>query len=325
NKSDDFGLAQSPSQLLQSFAWGEFQQQLGHQVWRIGIIENENLIATAQIIEHCLPLGKSYLYCPRGPVINAQNLANNEQIIKLFLKKTRDITIQTSTKEEMFFRFEPTFDFVLTDSHLSPTKDIQPSQTLIINLTQTEEILSKNLHHKTRYNIKLAEKKGIIIKEGSLSDFTKVWPLFEQTAKRDRFRLHSKNYYQQMLKVVPHLKIWLALYEKKIIATLMAGYFGDTATYLHGASSYKHRSLMAPLLLQWQVIKNTKTSGYHYYDLHGIAPTRDPHHPWAGITRFKKGFGGQEFSYPGTFDFIFQPFWYKMYKIFRKVNLLFKY
>ena len=102
----------------------------------------------------------------------------------------------------------------------------------------------------------------------------------------------------------------------------MAGFYGDTAVYLHGAFDYDNRQLMAPYLLQWSIILEAQKRNFRHYDFHGIAPAGQLNHPWAGVTRYKLGFGGQAKNYPGTFDFIYQPNWYKLYKIFRKLNKL---
>ena len=170
----------------------------------------------------------------------------------------------------------------------------------------------------------LAEKKGVQVELRPAEKFPDVWPLFNYTSTRNNFNLHAQNYYQLMLNTSDNFKLWTASLEEKIIAAAIVGYYGNTVTYLHGASDYRYREIMAPNLLQWQIIKRAKSQNYKYYDFHGIAPQGQPNHPWVGITRFKKGFGGKEIAYPGTFDFIYQPEWYRIYKIFRKLNLLFK-
>ncbi|MBU1130853.1 peptidoglycan bridge formation glycyltransferase FemA/FemB family protein [Patescibacteria group bacterium] len=325
---DEFAGNQKYSQFLQSWDWGDFQKNVGHRVWRLGVALDNQIIASAQIIEHLLPFNKSYLYCPRGPVI-AENLSDKQKLtaLKLILSKARDIAISTPQTEEIFFRLEPTHRLQPTTYPLQPTpynlrktKPIQPADTLILDLTLPKEQLLTNMRQKTRYNIRLAEKHGVTIKEES--GFSKVWPFFEQTSKRDKFGLHPKKYYQKMVEDSDLIRMWAADYKGKIVAANIVSYFGNTATYVHGASDYQQRSMMAPFLLQWEVIKNAQEQGYKYYDFHGIAPNHNKNHPWHGITRFKKGFGGQVIHYPGTFDFIYQPLSYNIYKALRKLNLL---
>lgn len=323
---DNFVSSQPHAQFLQSWSWGEFQKNAGHRVWRFGVYENNQLMASAAIIEHRLPLKKSYLYCPRGPIINSRLTdEQQEEVLKLILSKARDITIATQNAEEIFFRFEPIF--AIRDSCLPagtarfaiwPTLSIQPPNTLILDLRLPTSDLLNNMHPKTRYNIHLAEKHGVKIIR--TANFEKCWPLFKATGQRDRFNLHAKNYYQKMMEL-KEMELWVAENNQgDIIAANLMSFFGDTATYLHGASDYQNRNLMAPHLLQWVLIQEAKNRSFKYYDFHGVAPENKPDHPWAGVTRFKMGFGGKVINYPGTFDFIYEKGWYKLYQFFRKVN-----
>ena len=110
------------------------------------------------------------------------------------------------------------------------------------------------------------------------------------------------------------VKLFLAKYQNKIIAANLICFFGQTATYLHGASDYNFRQIMASHLLQWQAICQVKSQGLKYYDFYGIDEKK-----WPGVTRFNKGFTGQEITYPGAFDLVFQPGWYKIYNLARRV------
>ncbi|MDP2586328.1 MAG: peptidoglycan bridge formation glycyltransferase FemA/FemB family protein [Candidatus Komeilibacteria bacterium] len=322
---DDFVASQEHAQFLQSWSWGEFQKTLGREVWRFGIEENNEIIASATLIE--MPLGwqKSYLYCPRGPIIKNGLLAEQKtEILKLILSKARDLTIQTKQGEEIFFRLEPTFPLPTSQIKLKSTKSIQPPDTLILDLQQSAEQLLADFHPKTRYNIKLAEKHGVKIEKLEAGQFDQCWPLFQQTGERDQFGLHPRGYYQKML-ALDEVELWVARNaENAIIAANLMVFYGNTATYLHGASDYNFRQMMAPNLLQWMLINEAKNRGFINYDWHGIAPDDSVNHPWLGVTRFKKGFGGQAISYPGTYDFIYQPGWYQAYQWLRKINLLLK-
>jgi len=294
---------------LQSWLWGEFQESLGRQVWRI---EKDNL--KALVIRYNLPLGKNYLYCPRGPI----------GPIETFLEKVKEIG---QKEKSIFFKIEPDRDCPL-DTVLEATtvpkglslfrssKQIQPQKTLVLDISKPEEELLSQIHSKTRYNIRLAQKKGVTIEESSekIDDFLR---LSKETAKRDRFHLHPQGYYQKMLEVLGQegmIKLFLAKCKNQIVAANLVCFFGQTATYLHGASDYNSRQLMAPHLLQWHAICQAKQLGLKYYDFRGIDEKK-----WPGVTRFKKGFAGQEITFPGAFDLVFDKLWYFMYKIARKV------
>jgi len=294
---------------LQSWLWGEFQESLGRQVWRI---EKDNL--KALVIRYNLPLGKNYLYCPRGPI----------GPIETFLEKVKEIG---QKEKSIFFKIEPDRDCPLDTvleartvpkglSLFRSSKQIQPQKTLVLDISKPEEELLSQIHSKTRYNIRLAQKKGVTIEESSekIDDFLR---LSKETAKRDRFHLHPQGYYQKMLEVLGQegmIKLFLAKCKNQIVAANLVCFFGQTATYLHGASDYNSRQLMAPHLLQWHAICQAKQLGLKYYDFRGIDEKK-----WPGVTRFKKGFAGQEITFPGAFDLVFDKLWYFMYKIARKV------
>ncbi len=321
-KWDQFVIANN-GHFLQSWSWGKFQESLGRQIWRL---ETEGL--KALLIKHNLPLEKNYLYCPRGPVI--RQIANNKQrTINLFLDQVKKIAKQ---EKSIFFKIEPDNRGDYGDSPLGigtrtvsegpslfrSNKQIQPQKTLILDITKSEKELLSQLHQKTRYNIRLAQHKGVIIETANDNGATDTFlDLLEQTAKRDKFHLHPKEYYQKMLEVLGKegmIKLFLAKYQNKIIAANLICFFGQTATYLHGASDYNFRQLMAPHFLQWQAIGQAQKLGLKYYDFWGIDEKK-----WPGVTRFKKGFNGQEITYPDAFDLVFRPWWYRLYNLARRI------
>lgn len=139
-----------------------------------------------------------------------------------------------------------------------------------------------------------------------------------KTARRDKFYLHPKEYYEK-LSEMPEIKIFGIYHEDELIATAAVSFWGDTATYLHGASDYEHRALMAPYLLHWEIMKDAKAAGMKHYDFGGIAPKSEPDHYLAGVTRFKSGWGGEYVEYPGSYDYVIEPSWYKIYWLARKI------
>ncbi len=271
---------------LQSKEWVGFQEALGRKVWQMNGVN---------VIKYNLPMGKSYLYSPR---------CRGD-----FLKKIREIAKEENS---IFFKIEP-----LRQAQGKPFRkstDIQPRKTLILDITKPEEELLKQMHHKTRYNIRLAKRKGVKIRIMNYESgiINRFWDLIQQTTKRDGFKPHPKEYYEKMLKV-PGIELFVAEYQNKIIAANIVVFYKKIAIYLHGASDYKHRNLMAPHLLQWQQILEAKKQGCIEYDFWGINEKK-----WPGVTRFKKGFNGREVTYPGAFDLVFQPMWYKIYKLAKK-------
>ncbi|PJA47489.1 hypothetical protein CO172_01110 [Candidatus Uhrbacteria bacterium CG_4_9_14_3_um_filter_36_7] len=307
---------------LHAWDWGQFQISVGKQVKRLGFYQNDELIGIIQVIKFLLPFKQYYFFCPRGPIFSSELLENKE----LFKNVMQQIQEKLGG---LFFRFECTQTNLIEakHKHIHKTLDIHPHTTLLLNLHNQEEFIRSQMHPKTRYNISLARRRGVTVKF-QVVRFEEAWPLFEQTAKRDNFRLHESMYYKKMLtqldggdKNGPCVFLAVSIYEDKIVATnIMVDYHG-VRTYLHGASSYSNRSLMAPYLLHFELIKDGKEKGMHSYDWWGIAPLESgSDHPWAGITRFKKGFGGEIVSYPGTYDFVFDEKMYYLYNLLRKLR-----
>jgi peptidoglycan pentaglycine glycine transferase (the first glycine) len=286
--------------ILQSWAWGQFQESLGYKIHRFS---GDDFVCLA--IETELAAGKKYLYCPRGP------LGNKEAALADLKKFSED-------RDFVFTRLEPLQPMDLPKA----TKEIQPSHNWILELDKSEEELLAAMKSKTRYNINLAAKKGVVVKEGNQADLLAFFELMMETAGRNKFRLHPQNYYFQMWDhLAPkNMKLMLAYFEGELVAGLLLTTFAGTSTYLHGGSTQKHKEIMAPYLLHWEAVRLAKNSGCTAYDFGGIAPTDDPADKWAGITRFKKSFGGLEVVYPGAYDLIYSPIWYTVYKQARELR-----
>lgn len=320
---NNFIVQHGDSNFLQSWEWGELQKSLGRDIWRVGIEEAGKLVFSALVIKNRLPLGRNYLYCPRGPLIsNFESLILNLELKawKMFLTRIREISRREGV---IFFRFD------YPDSHLpeflkgkvvqSP-KDIQPRSTLILDITGSEEEILAQMKPKTRYNIRLAQRKGVRVRQGAeQTDLNIFLSLIKETSRRDRFKIHPEFYYQRMVDFLGKegvLNIFLAELQGKVLAANLVLFWGERTTYLHGASGNANRNVMAPHLLQWEQIREAKRSGRREYDFWGIVSEKEIPN-WAGITRFKKGFGGREVNYAGTYDFALNHFWYKIYRLFR--------
>lgn len=313
---------------LQSSFWQEFLKKQNKRFWQLGVIEDENVIATALFYENKLPLDRSYLYSPKGPLIsNVVSLDKQKEALELILSKARDITIDTKRKEEIFFRLELE-DPKLILKRLVKSKDVQPRDSWVLDIDKDHKELLANMHTKTRYNIALAKRKKVEVyfskEQKDLEDFLR---LTHQTAKRNQISVHSDNYYKMLFEtLVEHHcgELVVAKLEDKVVAVNMLIHFGQATTYLHGASDYQFRKYMAPQLLQWESIKKAQELGNKIYDFWGIAPEDGSKASWQGFTRFKKSFGGRAVFSPGAYDLIYDKSWYSLYNLSSKIRTLFK-
>jgi len=296
-------VSQNNGSFLQSWQWGNFQESLFRKIWRI---ETQGL--KGLVVKYDLPLGKNYLYCPRGPIGQSSELQS-------FLKEVKKIAKQ---EKSIFLKIEPERDLKLLDHKFrKSSKQIQPSHTVALDLARPEQEILSAMHQKTRYSIRLAQRKGIKIKSGNHDQIDTFLDLLVETAKRNKFHIHSKDYYRKIMDVLEPegiVKLFLAKYQDRVIAANLVGFFGKTVTYLHGASNYKARQTTASYLLQWHIILQAKELGFKYYDLWGIDNKK-----WPGVTRFKKGFSSNEIIYPGAFDLVYRPGWYLLYNLARRI------
>jgi lipid II:glycine glycyltransferase (peptidoglycan interpeptide bridge formation enzyme) len=187
-----------------------------------------------------------------------------------------------------------------------PPADVQPPDTVIVSLAEDETLLAR-MHKKTRYNIRLAEKKGVTVERAGVEALADWYGLYRQTAERDRISIHSETYYRDLFGHAPTLTLWLARFEGQLLAGNIVLNHGTAATYLYGASSNEHRNLMAPYALQWAAMRDSYAKGMTEYDLFGIPPTGAADHPMHGLYRFKNGFGGDRVHRHGAWDFVYRP------------------
>lgn len=297
-----------PPSFLQSAEWEAFERSLGRVTRRIGGV----LMA-----RRALPMGFHYWYCPRPPRLTGDFFTAARKIAK----QERSIFLKIDPMEKIA---PDVFDNA--GGAIRPGRAIQPTQSIILDLDKTEDEILGAMHEKTRYNIRLAERKGVSVRRGSSKigekDGKIFWGLLQETASRDGFRTHPRGYYEKLLKTRSDYfsnELFFAEYQGEILAAALINFYAppDTpppATYLHGASAPRHRAVMAPHLLQWRIIQEAKKRGCRYYDFWGIDERK-----WSGVTRFKRGFGGREIAYPPSMDIVYRPAWYAVYRMMKKV------
>lgn len=320
-----FVSSQKLNTFLQAWSWGDWQESQGKIVHRYFFVKNEQVVGSAQIILMRTPLG-NYLYCPYGPLWQTDDTGKvNEEIVRDTLSGLKKVL----RKEKVFFlRIEPIQKISFQDFGLIKAESVQPPQTLIKNILETDGELLKSFHPKTRYNIKVAQKNGVEIKTFSEVN-EQVIDLIMNTSERQNYRNHNKGYIEKLWKffansknnISSDIKVigYLALKDEVAIASGLMVDFAKTRMYLFGGSNYEQRQFMGPYLMHWQAILDAKANGLSSYDF-GAAENASGH--TGGYMRFKMGFNPEIINFSGTHDLIFKPSVYSIYRSLRKVNRL---
>lgn len=307
---------------LQSDKWADIQKKTSDDIFLKVIYQEEKALGFFLAIEKKIPGGFKYLYLPRGPLVfeNYQGNFWNDfyEASRLEFKKKKVLFIRVEPNDNNFKNFVSSNRAIVKKS-----RDIQPASTSFLDLSPSSDELLKKMNQKSRYNIRLADKRGVVVSgltKGSLNyekHFADFYNLIFLTAKRDKFFIHSRNYYNNLIDG-DFIRLFEARKDGVLLAAGIFSFYKQTVTYLHGASSNEMRELMAPHLLQWKIINLAKEEGYRYYDFYGIDEKK-----WPGVSRFKKGFAGEILSYPGTFDILYHKNLYLVYNLIRKLRLMF--
>jgi peptidoglycan pentaglycine glycine transferase (the first glycine) len=306
-------LSQHPNvHLLQTGEWGELKSAFG---WKPVRVISGNV--GVQILFRKLPLGFTVGYIPK-PVISNQSVSE---------KLWNEIDSVCRKHHAIFCKLEPdSWDqqFIIHHSAFRISKhNIQPPRTIIINIKDDEDTILARMKPKTRYNIRLAEKKGVTIHTSD--DIESFHKMMTVTGGRDGFGIHSLEYYKRAYELL-HPKglgeILVAEYEGKPLAALFVARNGRCAYYLYGASTDEERNRMPTYLLQWEAMKWAKAHGCEEYDLWGV-PDEDEatleanfesrHDTLWGVYRFKRGFGGELKRAAQAMDRVHNPLLYWAY------------
>jgi len=299
---------------LQAKEWGDFREKTGVKVIRI-----DNLQLTIHLIPHTrYAIG----YLPRGSLPTKQMLIELQRIGR----DEKCVFIQLEPNIENIENLKPKLHNLglIPAAHPLLTK-----YTFVLDLTQSEEELLKNMHPKTRYNIRVAEKKGVkVTEDNSAKAFAEYLKLTKATTQRQAFYAHSENYHRLMWetlrsqtseKLTAHLL--KATYGNEVLVTWILFVLGDTLYYPYGASSNNHREVMASNLIMWEAIKFGKKLGLKKFDMWGaLGPNPDIKDPWYGFHRFKQGYGGKLIEFVGSYDLVINQKMYFVYKLMDKIR-----
>jgi peptidoglycan pentaglycine glycine transferase (the first glycine) len=320
-----FQTAGSFAQFVQSWAWGEFRRASGQTVRRFALAGDDGVWQIAVQIEYRpRKFGMGYWFAGRGPIF-APSVTGTARRDALYALCEELLKIRELRQRTLFWRMEPLSELTKPEGLLPlrfrRTSAMNPASTVLVDLgPRKPEDLLASMHEKTRYNIRLAERKGVRTRlASSPADLARFLELMDETAARDRFVQHEHTY---LRKTYEHLKatnmggIRVAEFEGKILAANLEVWYGDTATYFYGASSSENRNVMAPYLLHWDAMREACNKGLKLYDFWGANPPSKAmfyYKPsWEGITRHKLSYGGRVIDLVGTWDLPMNTYLYRL-------------
>lgn len=299
--------------VIQSWEWGEFRKAAGLDLVRIGHYQSNKMVKAYQLTFHPVPvLGQTIGYLPKGPMPDRD-----------MVRALKDLGNQ---KNAAFIKIEP--DVVVSDQRpvardqlrklgLVPSaKSLFTKYNFIVDLTKSEEQLLASFSQKTRYNIGLAQKKGVVVSESvDDKDFEIYLKLYFETTRRQKYFGHTIEYHRKLwraLKPAGMARLLIAKYQNKPLVAWMLFNFADTLYYPYGGSSTEHRDVMASNLVCFEAIALGKKLKLKYFDMWGaLGPEANDSDPWFGFHRFKAGYGPMHVEYVGTYDLILKPALYK--------------
>jgi peptidoglycan pentaglycine glycine transferase (the first glycine) len=339
---------------LQTYEWGQVKAKYGwaplFAVWTDRghffvmkdnddwSLDTEQYVAAAlilkrQILRNGFAARLSILYSPKGPLLDWSNEALRNRVLNdlqsfakkqgaIFLKADPDVVLGTGVPQDHDDLIDTGGQVAMSElkrrGWAYSSDQIQFKNTVLIDLNPTEEELLAQMKQKTRYNIRLAEKKGVTLRVGTQADFGMLYKMYAETSLRDGFVIRDEAYYKTVWNLFmkagePACEPLIADVNGEPVAAIFVFYFAGRAYYVYGMSRDKHREKMPAYLLQWEAMKRAKLKGCTVYDLWGAPDVFDESDSMWGVYRFKEGLGGKVVRTLGAWDFAPNPIWYKLY------------
>ena len=325
NVWEKFVLSRRDASFLQSWNWGELQKDLGNKVFRLGFIRQKKLVGVCLLIRKKAKRGV-YLECPGGPLIKWDKPVYFEEFVNQIKKIGRE-------EKCVFIRIRPQILETLANrllfkkkGFISAPMHLHAENTLQLNLEKTEEQLLRQMRKNTRYLIKKAAKEGVkVVQSRDIRDIEVSYNLQMETAERRHFIPFKKEYFKKEFKMFlgdDKIGLFKALYQGEVLAAALIIFYGREAVYHYSGSSSEFRRIPASYLLQWEAIKEAKRRKIRVYNFWGVAHLNKPKHRFAGVSLFKRGFGGEEVNYLHARDLVLKPKYWLIYlfEVLRKIH-----
>jgi peptidoglycan pentaglycine glycine transferase (the first glycine) len=316
--------------ILQSWEWGKVKSEFGWQpIYRQW---NAGSQAACMILQRTISLGQfatplRVLYAPKGPLLDWSDNSMYGQVLDdlqdlarvqgaIFIKIDPDIQAGTASDN----RVEPLGEQIARDlkqrGWVYSQDQIQFQNTVVVDLEASDDELLERMKPKTRYNIRLAQRKGVNVRAGSPDDYPLLYRMYAETSVRDGFAIREEGYYRAVWQAFSQqgmAEALIAQVENEPVAGLFLFYFAGKAWYLYGMSRELHREKMPNYLLQWKAMLRAREKGCKLYDLWGAPSRFDESDPLWGVYRFKAGLGGIVIRTLGAWDFPARPLLYRFY------------
>ncbi len=323
---NDFVAGHPKGHILQSYHWGEVKARTGWEPVRLVVEDGNEIVAAVSLLKRRLPgINKAIFYAPRGPVVDFRDR-------KLFAYLLEQVASLAKEHKAILLKIDPDIPApnkevtdLLKDTGFRPAgtgegfEGVQPKFVFRLDITPSLDELFANLHSKTRYNIRLAKRRGVEIKDQCGSeDLRDFYQILKITAERDKFLIRSYDYFKiiwEQLVENDLAKLFMAYYRGNPISGTLAFTMGHITWYLYGASSNEHRSVMPNYLLQWTMIEWAKRRGCSVYDFRGVPGDLTEDNPLYGLYRFKKGFNGDYIQFIGEYDLVYSPLYYHLWNV----------
>ncbi len=331
--------------LLQTWEWAQVKSKYGWQPMPFTWQDDTGIHAAAMVLKRSIPVGgfgrkMCVLYAPKGPLLDwkdatlltrvlddLQALARKQGAI--FVKIDPDAWLGTgvpNSADETEDSGGQALRFDLSRRGWVFSQDqIQFRNTVLIDLSASEAEILMRMKQKTRYNVRLAEKKGVTVRSGGLADLPLLYRMYAETSLRDDFAIRDEGYYRMVWQAFmqtsdreqgPYAEPLIAEVDGEAVAAIFVFAFGGRAYYLYGMSRQAHREKMPNHLLQWDAMKRAKAAGCRVYDLWGAPDAFEESDSMWGVYRFKEGLGGVVYRGLGAWDYTPSPMLYKLYTNF---------
>jgi peptidoglycan pentaglycine glycine transferase (the first glycine) len=300
---DELLLEQPEGNLLQSWHWGELQSRFGWGVERLLVAEGRHGLCSLQRTRTIFPGGAVY-YVPRGPAVAEPARMQLLDTLDRRARAAGGVVLRVEPNDPVGDEWPAFFE----GRGFQQGKPIQPEATQLLKIDLEPEPLKASFKPKTRYNLNLAERKGVeVFGSKDVGTFAR---LAGETAKRQGIHLPGGAFYQAALDLfspADAVRLYLARHDGDVLAGIMIFRFGKTAYYLFGGSTDVKRDLMPNYLLHWRAMLDFRALGCDRYDWWGVPEEPSPDHPWFGLYRFKTGFGGETVRYIGLYERVLRP------------------